>query len=96
MEQTESILIYGNGPSVGQIDFRCVLKEAKIFRMTNFYFEDNTMQGRRSIVISILSLCFLVGRLIKNKDLCSDQLFRYRDNFLELPDTNFEDISNKD
>jgi alpha-2,3 sialyltransferase len=47
MERIENILICGNGPSVGQIDFRRVPKEAKVFRMTNFYFEDKYYAGRK-------------------------------------------------
>jgi len=44
---SESVLVCGNGPSCGDIDFTRVPDDAKVMRMTNFYLEDKYYAGKR-------------------------------------------------
>lgn len=44
---SKSILVCGNGPSCGEIDFTRVPKDAKVMRVTSFFLEDKYYAGRR-------------------------------------------------
>ena len=47
MGNNKNILVCGNGPSCGEIDFKRVPKDSKVMRMTTFYFEEKYYAGTR-------------------------------------------------
>lgn len=62
INESKAVLIAGNGPSLGQIDYNRLPKEFDIFRCNQFYLEEEYFVGKKLRQLFFIIICFLNNR----------------------------------
>lgn len=77
----KSIIIAGNGPSLAYIDYRRYPKDAKVFRLNNFFFEDKYYVGK-NVDYYLCDLGYLEGMYFNLYNLNENEEYNIKDIYI--------------